>query len=229
MSVDIAQVFFYIIVFLFAISVHESAHAWMANRCGDPTAMMLGRITLNPIKHIDPIGTVLLPAISLFTFGGILGWAKPTPVDPRNFRNPVAGDILTTAAGPISNFLIVAISLLLLIAIAFISQTGRELVRGHAFGGMAISGSLLDPIVVLLFTSVYLNVLLGIFNLIPVPPLDGSHIFRHMLPDFARDLYDKIGMFGLLLVFLFGGRLLAAVMNPVLRSINAFLVSVTPQ
>src|SRR5262245_33564809 len=97
-----------IVVFLFAISVHESAHAWMANRCGDPTARMLGPITLNPIKHIDPIGTVLLPLIAAFSHLPLIGWAKPTPVDPNNFRNPVRDDILTSVVGPISNFVIAA-------------------------------------------------------------------------------------------------------------------------
>ena len=96
------NIVFQIIVFLMAISVHESAHGWMANRCGDPTAKMLGRITLNPIKHIDPVGTILLPLIGLFTGAGIFGWAKPCPVTPQNFRDKVRGDIYTTVAGPIS-------------------------------------------------------------------------------------------------------------------------------
>ncbi|PYX22598.1 MAG: site-2 protease family protein, partial [Acidobacteria bacterium] len=87
MTLQHVDILFQLIVFLFAISVHESAHAWMANRCGDPTARMLGRITLNPIKHIDPFGTILLPLIAMFTGIPVLGWAKPTPVDPRNFRN----------------------------------------------------------------------------------------------------------------------------------------------
>src|SRR3954463_2044084 len=110
MNFNIVDIVFQIIVFLFAISVHESAHAWMADKCGDPTAKMLGRITMNPLKHIDPIGTVLLPAIGLFTGFGIFGWAKPCPVTVENFREPVRGDILTTIAGPISNFLLVVVS-----------------------------------------------------------------------------------------------------------------------
>src|SRR5438477_2852072 len=106
MTPQLVDIFFQLIVFLFAISVHESAHAWMANRCGDPTARMLGRISLNPLKHIDPVGTILLPAIALLTHIPVLGWAKPTPVDPRNFKNPVRDDILTAVVGPISNFLV---------------------------------------------------------------------------------------------------------------------------
>src|SRR5208337_554741 len=108
------DILFQVIAFLFAISVHESAHAWMANRCGDPTARMLGRITLNPIKHIDLFGTVLLPLIALLAHIPLLGWAKPTPVDPRNFKNPMLDDILTSVAGPVSNFIVATGALLLL-------------------------------------------------------------------------------------------------------------------
>src|SRR3982751_4894070 len=106
MSLETVQIVFQVIAFLFAISVHESAHAWTANQCGDPTARMLGRITLNPIKHIDPIGTILVPAIGIFSGFGFVGWAKPTPVDPRNFKHEMRDDILTSVAGPVSNFII---------------------------------------------------------------------------------------------------------------------------
>src|ERR1700752_4241005 len=108
MTVQHVDILFQMIVFLFAISVHESAHAWMANLRGDPTARMLGRVTLNPIKHIDPVGTILLPLLAMLAHFPVLGWAKPTPVDTRNFRNPVLDDILTSVVGPVSNFVIVA-------------------------------------------------------------------------------------------------------------------------
>src|SRR5213595_4172285 len=128
MSLEYVVIFFQIIAFLFAVSVHESAHAWMANLRGDPTARMLGRITLNPIKHIDPFGTIFLPLIAMFTGIPVLGWAKPTPVDPRNFRNPVRDDILTSVVGPISNFVVVCGAVFALAAIAFTSQLGRAIV-----------------------------------------------------------------------------------------------------
>ena len=122
MTLHHVDILFQLIVFLFAISVHESAHAWMANRRGDPTARMLGRVTLNPIKHIDPVGTVLLPVIAAVTGFPMIGWAKPTPVDPRNFKNPVLDDILTSVAGPVSNFLVAVCALvaLLLLAVRFL-------------------------------------------------------------------------------------------------------------
>jgi Zn-dependent protease len=223
MNIDPVDVFFQIIVFLFAISVHESAHAWMAEKCGDPTAKMLGRITMNPLKHIDPIGSVLLPVIGLLTMHGIFGWAKPTPVTPQNFRNTVQGDILTTVAGPISNFLLVAGSVLGLVIIALTSQTGHALVNGLGHRHITDTGSILVPIVWLLYTAVQMNVLLGIFNLLPVPPLDGSHIFRHMLPDSLRSIYDSVGIFGIILLFSVGGRFVYALTSPVMGWVEGLL------
>src|SRR5512142_720437 len=105
------------VAFLFAISVHESAHAWMAAKRGDPTAAMLGRVTLNPIKHIDILGTIILPIVALVVGFPMIGWAKPTPVNPRNFKNLVVDDILTSVAGPISNFLVVIFALAVLFII----------------------------------------------------------------------------------------------------------------
>src|SRR5579864_9398006 len=122
--IDIVGKLFQYIAFLFALSVHESAHAWMANRCGDQTARLLGRITLNPIPHIDPIGTVLMPLIGLYSGIPVIGWAKPTPVDPGNLKNPVRDDILTSVVGPISNFLLATGAVLLLFVIAKTSAEG---------------------------------------------------------------------------------------------------------
>src|SRR5678815_5316688 len=186
------NVLFQIIVFLMAISVHESAHAWMANRCGDPTAKMLGRITLNPIKHIDPVGTILLPLIGLFTGAGIFGWAKPCPVTPQNFRDQVRGDIYTTIAGPISNLLLVTVATTVMLLIAQLSpETGRGIIQVFAHGYFISQGPALVPIIWFLYTMIGINVLLCVFNLLPVPPLDGSHVFRHLLPGPLREIYDS--------------------------------------
>src|SRR5581483_1000544 len=118
MHIDPATILFEIIAFLFACCVHESAHALVAGLCGDPTATMLGRVTLNPIKHIDPLGTIIIPAIGLYYGGYMIGWAKPTPVNPRHFRHPVRDDIMTSLAGPASNLVIAAVSSIVLIVIA---------------------------------------------------------------------------------------------------------------
>lgn len=219
MSIDPAQILFEGIAFLFAISVHESAHAWTANRCGDPTATMLGRVTLNPIKHIDPIGTIVIPAIALYYGGFLIGWAKPTPVDPRHFRNPVRDDILVSLAGPISNLLVAACSTLALLVISFASPLGRALVQGSGLGG----NSVLVPLVFFFKMMMYINVLLAVFNVIPIPPLDGSHVLRHFLPESARRMYDTVGMVGLVLLFLWGGRFIEAMMMPFLHFFDAML------
>src|ERR1700685_2960245 len=129
MTLQHVDILFQLIVFLFAISIHESAHAWMANRRGDPTARMLGRVTLNPIKHIDPIGTVLLPLIAMISHLPVIGCAKPTPVDPRNFKDPVLDDILTSVVGPISNFIVATGAVLLLILISLSSRLGAAIVH----------------------------------------------------------------------------------------------------
>jgi Zn-dependent protease len=174
MTLHYMDIVFQLIAFLFAISVHESSHAWMANLRGDPTARLLGRISLNPIRHIDPIGTLLLPAVALFFHVPVLGWAKPTPVDPRNFKNPVLDDILTSVVGPISNF----------------------------------------------------TVAICVFNLIPVPPLDGSHVVRHLLPAGILRVYDTVGTFGLLLLVFWGGGLLGRLISPAIGIFNYILLRI---
>ena len=197
MTPRVVEILYQMIAFLFAISVHESAHAWTASRCGDPTARMLGRVSLNPIRHIDPIGTIVLPLVAAISGIPLLGWAKPTPVDPRNFRHPVMDDILTSVAGPVSNFIVATGALLLLGAISLSSPSGHNLVMGLASGGDgASSDSFLAPLAVLLFELMLINIVLAVFNLIPVPPLDGSHVLRHFLSDPVRMVYDRIGIFG---------------------------------
>src|SRR3984885_4287615 len=124
MSLNVVVIFFEIVVLILAFSVHECAHAWTANRLGDPTAMMLGRVTLNPLKHLDPIGSVVFPLISLVYGGFLIGWAKPTPVTGRNFKNYKRDDILVTLAGPASNLLSASIALILLLVMKHLIPSG---------------------------------------------------------------------------------------------------------
>src|SRR5437016_5221262 len=228
MTLQHVDILFKLIVFLFAISFHESAHAWMANRCGDPTARMLGRISLNPIKHIDPLGTILLPLVAMLTHIPVLGWAKPTPVDPRNFRRPVLDDILTSVVGPISNFIVASGAVLILTTVSFTSQIGRAIVHAmpivypNNLDVLATqTNSVLMPISLLAYELLVINVVLGIFNLIPVPPLDGSHVLRHLLPEPIRRVYDTIGWFALLALIYFAPGLLNSLISPVLRQFNS--------
>ena len=225
MTLQHVDILFQLIAFLFAISVHESAHAWTANRCGDPTARMLGRISLNPIRHIDPIGTVVLPLIAMLTHLPVIGWAKPTPVDPRNFKNPVLDDVLTSVAGPVSNFIVATGATVVLAAISIGAPDGRMIVRG-AMGGFAFGNSPLVPASLFLYEVLVINVLLAVFNLIPVPPLDGSHVLRHFLSDRARQVYDTIGIFGLMALVFFGGNFLWALIRPVLLLYRSILLTI---
>ena len=191
-NLDPVDIFFQIIVLLFAICVRESARAWMADRLGDPTGKMMGRISLNPVTHIDPVGTILVPLV-LIVFGrGTFGWGKPVPVDNRNFKNAVRGDILCAVAGPVANLLT---AFLAVVAIAVI-------VRGSAAGvvptiGTAVVGR---PLVDLFARAIEINVLLAVFNLIPLPPLDASQVVRHFLSYEALQKFDQYGYIALMLV-----------------------------
>src|SRR5438094_2673498 len=221
MTLQYVSIIFEYIAFLFAISVHESAHAWMANLRGDPTARMLGRISLNPIRHIDPLGTVLLPLIAMFFHVPVLGWAKPTPVDPRNFKNPVLDDVLTAVVGPASNFVVASCAVLVLALVKLVSPLCKILVFGIPQGWIPTqTDSLLVPFCLLFYQTVVINVVLGVFNLIPVPPLDGSHVLRHLLPAGALRIYDTVGMFGLFILVFWGGGLLTKLIRPAIAVFN---------
>jgi len=204
MDQHVVLMIFEFVVLIFAFSIHEAAHAWMAARLGDPTAMMLGRVTLNPIKHIDPWGSLLVPIIGIVSGGMLVGWAKPCPVTPRNFRRYKRDDILVSVAGPVVNLLLALVALTLLIVIKHASANGAldlELVMQHMITAPDQGQTLLFPFVLLLYIVMLVNISLFTFNLIPVPPLDGSRVLRHFLPYNALKTYDSIGIYGFLLVF----------------------------
>ncbi len=160
-DINVTNLIISLLVLIFSLSVHEAAHAWSASQLGDDTAKRLGRVTLNPIAHTDPIGTLLLPLIAMVSGAPLIGWAKPTPVNTRNLRQPRRDHILVTAAGPVSNLLI-----------AFAAAAA---IRAGAMAG----GNWLD---LLLYDALTLNVLLAIFNMLPIPPLDGGQILMALLP-----------------------------------------------
>lgn len=229
---DLILAVFEFMVLLFALSLHESAHGWMASRLGDQTARMLGRITLNPLRHIDLLGTVLLPLAALFTGLPLIGWAKPTPVNTRNFRNFVRDDVLTTLAGPASNVLAAVGSLLVLSVIAKTSVTGLASVQSVARHGVTgldpavmAASPIAYPLALIFYLGMLLNLFLAAFNLLPLPPLDGSRLFRHMLPYKWLPIYDRLGILSLFLMFLFGGRIVFAVISPVLDFFRILLLA----
>jgi Zn-dependent protease len=232
MNISVAAKVFEFIVLLFALSFHEAAHAWTASRLGDQTARMLGRITLNPAKHIDMLGTIILPLLFLFMpgFGGLLfGWAKPTPVTGRNFRNYKRDDTLVTLAGPLSNVLLAVLSFLVLLLLEHFTPTGRACVRalaGFGLGPDVLAASpVVLPLAIIFYYGILLNLFLAVFNLLPLPPLDGSHIFRHMLPYKAAALYDRLGFLSLILMFVIGGRVAAFFVFPALGFFNRLLLA----
>ncbi|MGH7489978.1 MAG: site-2 protease family protein [bacterium] len=231
MTLQHVDILFQLIAFLFAISVHESSHAWMANLRGDPTARMLGRITLNPIKHIDPVGTIALPLVAMLTGLPVLGWAKPTPVDPRNFKNHVVDDILTAVVGPISNFVVASGAVLVMLIVAHMSPLAEAIVQNiprlypnHLDLITDQTRSAFLPISLLLYEVIVINVVLGVFNLIPVPPLDGSHVLRHFLPAPILRVYDTVGMLGLFLLVFWGGRFLGYLISPAIGFFDPILM-----
>jgi len=197
MTPQVVTIIIQIVVLLFAISLHEAAHAWMASRLGDQTARMLGRVTLNPIKHIDPIGTVLFPLLLALTHLPVFGWARPTPVNTRNFKHIVRDDTLTTLAGPVSNMLGAIVALLLLLVIKLSSPVGYQAVGAavYTISGLEVADtSLLYPLALLLCYAILINLALAVFNLLPVPPLDGGHIVRNFLPYNLVVIYDRVGI-----------------------------------
>jgi Zn-dependent protease len=217
---------FEFVLLLFSLSVHECAHAWMASRLGDQTARLEGRITLNPMYHIDPIGTLLFPALIIFGpfigfsfFSGLLvGWAKPTPVISRNFRKIVRDENLVTLAGPASNLLLVLVAFTVLAIVSIVVPDGRMLVLGTFSGGLGLGvPSGLQAGVLLCTLAILINLSLFFFNLLPIPPLDGSHILRNMLPYNAVQVYDRIPIWVSYLLMIFvGGSVMMALLRPTL-------------
>lgn len=209
------------IVLLFAISAHEAAHAWMSNRFGDDTARLLGRITLNPTAHIDPIGTLLIPIVGfvLGNIGGpvaripLIGWGKPTPVNPLRWRNKDLANVMVSAAGIIANLIIAICAFIIL----------KVMLMTNAFA--SIPQSMREPVFLLLSFFLTMNVSLAIFNLLPFPPLDGSKILETFLPASARPMLEMMEQFGfvILMILIYIG-FFDAIMRPVMYFIDYLLL-----
>jgi Zn-dependent protease len=187
-SFDLAQIFIAFTVLLFSLTVHEAAHAWTADYLGDPTARMLGRVSLNPIVHADLIGTVVFPLIAYSTGVPLIGWAKPVPVDVRQLRNKHRDFVLVAAAGPASNLLLAIISSSLLVLMPITPVTLGE-------------PNASAPIAALLSQAIRLNVLLAVFNLLPIPPLDGGNMLSGLLPRPMARKFDLMKPYGFLVLY----------------------------
>lgn len=173
---------------LFSMVAHEYAHGWAALRQGDPTAWQLGRLTWNPARHIDPFMTIILPVMLALSGAPIIGGAKPIPVDPRNFRDLKRGDIIVSLAGVTAN---------LLIALACIPLAVLAGVLGAAVPGLAYPLALLQRMAIM---GIFLNMILVVFNLLPIPPLDGSHVFKYLLPPRLALAYTRLAGAGILVL-----------------------------
>ena len=183
MNETIVTILIWAVPVLFAITLHEAAHGWVANRLGDPTARDLGRITLNPLKHVDPMGTVVVPLALVLLSGFVIGWAKPVPVDPRHFKQPLLDMALVALAGPVSNFIMACGWALLIV----ISPTGMLAAVGQA--------------------GITINLVLMVLNLLPIPPLDGGRVLAGLLPRPLAMEFIRIEPYGMIiiLVLLFTG------------------------
>jgi len=179
----VAKISIMLVPALLAVTLHELAHGYVADRLGDPTARLLGRLTLNPLKHLDPIGTL---ALIVFKFG----WARPVPVNYRNLHNPKRDMVWVALAGPMTNLCLAALSAVLL----------RGLMRMQSYPVPTEFTRLLEPLSLMAAFSLYINVILGIFNLIPIPPLDGGRVLSGILPDKYGEFFNKLEYFGFIIV-----------------------------
>lgn len=196
MSTDlVGQLIIYIVVLLLAISAHEAAHAWMSHKFGDDTAYLLGRVTLNPVKHTDPVGTLLIPIVSFIgassgVFVPLIGWGKPTPVNPLRWRNKDLANVMVSLAGIMANILIATVAL---VGYKVLMTTG-VLDRGGSLGSFA------EPVKLLLLEALLLNASLAVFNLLPIPPLDGSKVLYTFLPASAQPVLEALERYSFLIL-----------------------------
>src|SRR5437870_51165 len=213
----IGQFVLYMVALIFSLSVHESAHAWTSNYFGDDLARLQGRISLNPLVHVDPIGTLLFPAIAFFTHAPVIGWAKPTPVNPLRWRNKRVANFWVSAAGVICNF-IIAIVAGIIIRVLFELNVVELATDGYRLIVIPHSTSLIAEGAGLLLSIFFsLNFALGIFNLIPIPPLDGSKVLSSILPPSFEPGFEALERFGFLL-------LIVAMFTGVFRVIFSFVM-----
>lgn len=212
-QIDFGEILISLVVLLFSLSIHESAHAWTADRFGDWTGRSLGRVSLNPAVHVDPIGTILFPLIAALTHIPLIGWAKPVPVNPRNLKDPKRDQIFIAAAGPVTN---------LAVAVAFFVVVKALSI----FYGAALQGThpVLTPLFQFFLVGIFLNVFLAVFNLIPIPPLDGSWILYGLLPPELSGAYDRLRPYGFLMLLglLYTG-VLGMIWSPLVGFINSML------
>ncbi|HDM78808.1 MAG TPA: site-2 protease family protein [Deltaproteobacteria bacterium] len=209
----------YFIPIMFGVIIHEVAHGWMAEKLGDPTARVMGRISLNPVVHVSLFGTIILPAFLLIMKSPILfGWAKPVPVDFNRLRHGRKGMAMVAVAGPLSNFIIAALSAIFYHLLLFVGNTG-------ILKAVPLLSKLIIPLILMCAASVNINIILMVLNLIPIPPLDGGRIVVGLLPEEQARLFASIERYGMIiLIFLLFSNLLGKIISPVLSFFINFFI-----
>lgn len=220
----VSHLVIYMVVLLLAISAHEAGHAWMSYKFGDDTAYMLGRVTLNPVKHTDPIGTLLIPILG-FVFGAVggalasvplMGWGIPTPVNPRKWTNYKTANVMVSIAGIGANMIIAITSFLIF----------KSMLEFGFINAGNIESGLMKPVIILFQYLIMLNISLAIFNLLPFPPLDGSKVLSTFLPESFQPIFQLLEQYGfiILLLLIYMG-LIGAIIRPVFILVNYLLVT----
>jgi Zn-dependent protease len=215
----VGQLIIYIVVLLLAISAHEAAHAWMSYKFGDDTAYLLGRVTLNPVAHTDPVGTLLIPIVSFIAAGAgifvpLIGWGKPTPVNPLRWRNKDLANVMVSLAGIMANLMIAIVAFVIL----------KTLLSTGALAESGGLGQIREPVFLLFWEGLFLNLSLAVFNLLPVPPLDGSKVLYSILPASAHGTLQAMEQFSFIILIgamYFG--VFGAIMSPIQRLVMALL------
>ena len=208
-NIDFVQILIVLTVLIASLSVHEAAHAFAADRLGDPTARNLGRLSINPAVHVDPIGTLLFPVIAFVTGVPLIGWAKPVPVDPRYLKHPKRDFALIAAAGPASNLIM-----------AMLGAIALAVIPGAEPGDIAVR-AVVRPLFQILNLFVYVNVLLAVFNMIPVPPLDGGNVLLGVAPPSLARLIEQLRPYGFLILY---ALMLTGVLSTLLGPVANYLL-----
>jgi Zn-dependent protease len=231
MPLKLALIIFELVVMVLSISLHDCAQAWAANRLGDPTARMMGRLTMNPARHFDLLGMLVFPVLFIFRSPLILGWGKPITFTPRNFRNPSRDEMIATLAGPAAQLLAAVVALIALIIVRHtvpgslysLVIASQLAMRNFSMGTEGLPG--IFPLILFLYFCILVNILLFVFNLVPLPFLDGGKILTHYLPFNAAKTYQSLSLYFMFGFFFFGFYIIQIAFIPIMTIFKILLFS----